>query len=122
MNSYLNGVPTPQWATTTFFTQNGAGDGHGLLYTYVGVEGRYMVEDLMRYDIAVALGCSTPDQQALMQSLATDFVTQTFGATPADFPAVGVNTGNLWLENVIALGLTALDFPNAPYAQQWLNQ
>ncbi|HEV7402144.1 MAG TPA: Calx-beta domain-containing protein [Chthoniobacteraceae bacterium] len=101
-----------------------ASDGffNGLPATYLGEKGRRLVEDLMRFDIAVALNYASAAQQQTMLDRATEYIQANFGATPANFPALGVNNGNLWLENVIALGVAAMDFPNAPDAQAWITQ
>lgn len=113
-SAYLYGsAAQKQAASDGFFS--------GLPATYVGEKGRRLVEDLMRYDIAVALGYATAAQQQTMLDRATEYIQATFGA-PANFPALGVNNGNLWLENLIALGVAAIDFPNSPDAQAWITQ
>lgn len=123
LNNYLYGTPAQkQAANDQFFTYPGSGDGNGLLQTYVGERGRRLVEDLTRYDIALGLGLATDAQKNQMRSLALDFVHTTFGTSQANFPQVGVNNGNLWLENVIALGFTALNFPDESDAQMWITQ
>lgn len=117
-STYLYGsAAQKQTASDAFFA--------GLPSTYVGQKGRRLVEDLMRYDIVMGLGVATAAQQQLMLDRATVYLQSIFGATPANFPAPGTgsNFGNLWLENVIALGVAAMDFPTtAPDAQAWITQ
>jgi autotransporter-associated beta strand protein len=114
-STYLYGTaPQKQAASDSFF--------NGLPTTYIGEKGRRLVEDLMRYDIAVALGYASAAQQQTMLDRATEYIQYTFAATPANFPALGANNGNLWLENVIALGLAAMDFPTSADAQAWITQ
>ncbi len=65
-----------------------ASDGffNGLPSTYIGEKGRRLVEDLMRFDIAVALNYATAAQQQTMLDRATEYIHATFGATPARLP------------------------------------
>ncbi len=123
LSTYLyGGEPQKQAASAQFFAYPGSGDGNGLLQTYVGQKGRRLVEDLMRYDLAVSLGYATAAQRQKLLDLATEFIAATFSADVSQFPAAGVNNGNLWLENVIALGLAGINFPDNAAATAWVTK
>jgi autotransporter-associated beta strand protein len=110
MTAYLYGTEADKQAATTAFVGSWFSD-------YTSEMGRRLMEDQYEFDIVKAMGYLTPAQEQTFLDRSVYFITNKFKA----FPEAKPGQGNLWLENVTAMGLTALNFPTHPQAQTWID-
>ena len=110
INAYLYGTEAEkQAATTTYFSQ--------LQADYTLSMGRRLQEDLFEYDVVQALGYLTPAQRQTLLDRTVYYINATFPT----FPTIRTDLSNGGQEQVCALGLAALNFPDHPDAQTWID-
>jgi hypothetical protein len=112
LNTYLNGTePQKQTASNNFFNALPATP-----YT----SSRRVFEKMFEYDIVMALGYATPARQQQMLDLSLPRVQAVMTANPGSTPPV--NAPNGFTEDLMAIGLCALNFPDHPDAQAWIDK
>jgi len=111
LNAYLNGTEAEKQAQTTAFF-------NGLPNPFIS--GRRTAEYLNNYDIVLALGYATPAQQQMMRDRTAAYALTALARFPAILPPTEYTNGAL--DEFIVLGLAAMNFPDHPDAQTWIDR
>lgn len=111
LNAYLYGTEAEKQAQTTSFFNS-------LPNPFVSA--RRTAEYLSNYDIVLAMGYATPGQQQIMRDRSAAYAATVMARFPAILPPTEYTNGAL--EEMIALGSAALNFPDHPDAQIWIDR
>lgn len=111
LHAYLYGTETEkQAATTSYF--------NALPNPFIS--GRRTAEDLNEYDIVMAMGHVTLEQQQAMRDRTAAYAQTALNRFPGVLPPSEYTNGAL--DEFIVLGLAALNFPDHPNAQTWIDR
>lgn len=112
LDAFLSGDEARKRAVTTRFF-DGLPKSH---YTST----RRLFEMMFQYDIVMALGFATPAQEQQMLDLSLPRVREFMERYPGADPPPDAPNG--FTEDLMAVGLCALNFPSHPEAQAWIDQ